>query len=133
MRGAVRHGDALLTGLLRCGHCGNKLHIQYPGPRSFRYECVSHRLDGEQSCSVMFGGLKADHLVSDAILRCLRPIGVRAAVQAIENLQGASDERVRHQELALEQARYEVARAPVATQKKSASPRAAAIHHSFTP
>lgn len=111
VRGAVRYGDALLTGLLRCGHCGNKLHIQYPGPRSFRYECVSHRLDGEQSCSVMFGGLKADHLVSEAILRCLRPMGIRAAVQAIENLKGASDERVRHQELALEQACYEVARA----------------------
>ena len=31
VRGAVKHGGALLAGLLRCGHCGAKLLAQYPG------------------------------------------------------------------------------------------------------
>src|SRR6266446_9442225 len=31
VRGAVRRGDLLLPGLLRCGHCGRKLHVHYSG------------------------------------------------------------------------------------------------------
>ena len=30
-RGSVRRGEALLSGLLRCGHCGRKLHVAYSG------------------------------------------------------------------------------------------------------
>jgi DNA invertase Pin-like site-specific DNA recombinase len=30
-RGSVRRGEALLAGLLRCGHCGRKLHVAYGG------------------------------------------------------------------------------------------------------
>ena len=30
-RGSVRRGEALLAGLLRCGHCGRKLHVAYSG------------------------------------------------------------------------------------------------------
>jgi DNA invertase Pin-like site-specific DNA recombinase len=32
VRGSVQHGEALLAGLLRCGHCGAKLLAQYPSP-----------------------------------------------------------------------------------------------------
>ncbi len=28
-RGAVREGELLLAGLLRCGHSGRKLHVHY--------------------------------------------------------------------------------------------------------
>jgi hypothetical protein len=30
-RGAARKGELLLSGLLRCGHCGRKLHVHYSG------------------------------------------------------------------------------------------------------
>src|SRR5437016_11391718 len=30
-RGAAREGELLLPGLLRCGHCGRKLHVHYGG------------------------------------------------------------------------------------------------------
>src|SRR5262245_37298941 len=30
-RGSIRRGEALLAGLLRCGHCGRKLHVAYSG------------------------------------------------------------------------------------------------------
>ena len=30
VRGSIKHGEALLAGLLRCGHCGAKLLAQYP-------------------------------------------------------------------------------------------------------
>src|SRR5258705_11046568 len=31
VKGAVRRGELLLAGLLRCGHCGRKLHVAYSG------------------------------------------------------------------------------------------------------
>jgi len=31
VKGAVRRGELLLAGLLRCGHCGRKLHVVYSG------------------------------------------------------------------------------------------------------
>jgi DNA invertase Pin-like site-specific DNA recombinase len=111
VRGSVRRGAALLSGLLRCGHCGAKLVVQYPGPTSIRYQCATRVLTREQPVCVMFGGLGADRAVTDQVLHCLEPLGLEAALQAIENLQGSDDERLRQQQLALEQARYEVARA----------------------
>ena len=59
----------------------------------------------------MFGGLRADRLVSEQLLQALAPFGIEAAVEAIESLQGASDERIQQKALALEHGRYEVTRA----------------------
>jgi excisionase family DNA binding protein len=111
VRGSVKHGEALLAGLLRCGHCGAKLLAQYPGPRVIRYQCSGYLLNRDHACCVMFGGLRADRLVSEQLLQCLTPFGIEAAFQAIETLQGASDERIQQKALALEHARYEVTHA----------------------
>jgi DNA invertase Pin-like site-specific DNA recombinase len=111
VRGSVKRGGALLAGLLRCGHCGAKLLAQYPGPTVIRYQCSGYMLNRERACCVMFGGLRADQRVSEQVLQCLSPLGIEAAIEAIVTLQGASDERICHKALALEQARYEVTRA----------------------
>ena len=111
VRGSVKRGGALLSGMLRCGHCGAKLLAQYPGPTVIRYQCGGYILDREASCCVSFGGLRADRMVAERVLECLKPLGIQAALQAIENLQGAGGERVHQKELALQQARYEVGRA----------------------
>lgn len=111
VRGSVRSGSALLSGLLRCGHCGAKLTVQYPGPTSIRYQCPTRILSREQSCCVMFGGLGADRMVVEEVLRCLEPLGLEAALTAIEKLQGAEDERLVQKRLALQRAGYEVSRA----------------------
>jgi DNA invertase Pin-like site-specific DNA recombinase len=65
VRGPIKHGEALLAGLLRCGHCGAKLLAQYPGPRVIRYQCSGYLLNRDHACCVMFGGLRADRLVSN--------------------------------------------------------------------
>lgn len=44
-------------------------------------------------------------------MQSLAPLGMEAAIEAIESLESASDERVQQKALALEQARYEVTRA----------------------
>jgi hypothetical protein len=110
VRGSIRSGSALLSGLLRCGHCGAKLTVTYPGGNSIRYQCPTNILS-RQSCCVSFGGLGADRLVAEQVLRCLQPLGLQAALQAIENLQGMEDGRLVQKRLALQQARYEVSRA----------------------
>jgi hypothetical protein len=110
VRGPIKHGEALLAGLLRCGHCGAKLLAQYPGPRVIRYQCSGYLLNRDHACCVMFGGLRADRLVSEQLMQSLAPFGIEAAIEAIESLQGASDERIQQKALALEHARYEVTR-----------------------
>jgi DNA invertase Pin-like site-specific DNA recombinase len=111
VRGSIKRGEALLAGLLRCGHCGARLLAQYPRPTVIRYQCSGYILNREQACCVMFGGLRADQQVAQQVLQCLAPLGVAAAMEAIVQTRSEQDARVHHQELALEQARYEVARA----------------------
>ena len=111
VRGSVRRGSALLPGLLRCGHCGAKLCVAYPGATSIRYQCTTRILSRGHACCVMFGGLGADRLVAEQVLRCLEPLGLEAALQAIGNLHGVEDERLAQKRLALQRACYEVSRA----------------------
>jgi hypothetical protein len=50
-------------------------------------------------------------LVSEQLMQSLAPLGMEAAIEAIESLESASDERIQQKALALEQAHYEVTRA----------------------
>ena len=108
--GSVKRGNALLVGLLRCGHRGGRILAQYPGPTSIRYQCFRHVLSRKVRC-LMSGGLRAEQQVAEQVLKCLSPLGVCAAVEAIGNLQDKVDERTNQKAMALEQARYEVTHA----------------------
>ncbi len=108
-RGAVRRGDALLAGLLRCGHCGRRLHVSYSGTDGFcvRYSCRgAHINHGTQTC-IAFGGMRVDAAVSAEVLRLLDPLGVEAALVAVATRDAEFADTRRQAELALEQARYE--------------------------
>ena len=113
VRGAVRRGEALLAGLFRCGHCGRKLHVAYSGKNgnTARYHCKGAQLNhGTQRC-ISFGALRVDQAVGAEVTRLLQPLGVTAALQAIETRNAEAAETLRQAELALEQARYEAVRA----------------------
>ena len=108
-RGSVRRGDALLAGLLRCGHCGRRLHVSYSGSVGFcvRYHCRgAHLYHGTERC-ISFGGLRVDAAVSENLLRALAPLGIEAALRAIDARAADNSEVCRQAELALSQARYE--------------------------
>jgi DNA invertase Pin-like site-specific DNA recombinase len=112
-RGSVRHGEALLAGLLRCGHCGRKLHVAYGGKKgdAGRYHCRGGHLNhGGERC-ISFGALRIDREVGAEVVDVLQPLGIEAAIGAIEAQHAIRGEKQRHVELALEQARYEAARA----------------------
>ncbi|MBV8653767.1 MAG: recombinase family protein [Alphaproteobacteria bacterium] len=110
VRGAVRRGELLLTGLLRCGHCGRKLHVSYGG-KAGRYLCNGGRVNhGTERC-ISFGGLRADHAVGTEVLRVLKPLGVDAAVKALEAQTSETSAARRQLDLELQQARFAVAHA----------------------
>lgn len=113
VRGAVRKGEALLTGLLRCGHCGRRLLVSYNGTKGDvgRYNCDATRSNPGADPCISFGALRVDEAVGAEIVRLLQPLGVEAAVHAITECEHQSGEKQRQLELALEQARYEAARA----------------------
>jgi DNA invertase Pin-like site-specific DNA recombinase len=109
VQGAVRAGAALLPGLLRCGHCGRKLKVRYSGdqPRT-QYYCVRPiEEDNAGKVCRTIGGKQLDDAISAEILRLLAPLGVEAALAAIESGQDRNHDQRRQAELALEAARYE--------------------------
>jgi excisionase family DNA binding protein len=112
VQGSIRSGEALLAGLLRCGHCGRKLTVMYGGGhgRVGRYLCRDPKISRTRTC-ISFGALRVDEAVCEEVLRRLQPLGIEAALKAIEAQGQAGDDVCRHVELSLEQARYEASSA----------------------
>ena len=108
-RGSVRRGEALLAGLLRCGHCGRRLHVSYSGTKGecVRYGCRGAHINHGAGQCIAFGGLRVDAAVGAEVVRLLSPLGVEAALKAIAIREEEASERHRQAELALTQARYE--------------------------
>ena len=84
---AIRAGQGLLVGLLRCGHCGRKLHVRYWGGSGThaRYLCKGDYDDGGQYC-IGFGGASVDRRFSQELLKVISSFGVEASLKAIEEL-----------------------------------------------
>jgi DNA invertase Pin-like site-specific DNA recombinase len=112
-RGALRRGTALLSGLLRCGHCGRKLHVAYSGAdgNTGRYHCRGgfHNHGGDRCIS--FGGMRIDRDIGLEVIERLQPLGIEAAFAAMETRGREAEAKRRQLELALEQVRFEVRRA----------------------
>jgi DNA invertase Pin-like site-specific DNA recombinase len=83
-RGAAKHGDALLAGILRCRRCGRKLTVRYTGARhdALRYSCSRGWMDNGEPRCIAFGGLKVDDAIATEVLRVVQPGAVEAAMQA---------------------------------------------------
>ena len=109
-RGAAREGELLLAGLVRCGHCGRKLHVHYGGKLG-RYNCggacANH---GTERC-ITVSGLSLDAAIAKEVLRVLEPLGIEAAIKTIEAQSSETTAAERQLDLSLQQARYEAAHA----------------------
>ena len=110
VKGAIRRGELLLPGLLRCGHCGRKLHVSYSGKLG-RYSCYGARTNHGTARCITISGLSIDAAVGAEVLRILKPLGIDAAVRAIETQTSETSAAQRQLELSLQQARYEAAHA----------------------
>jgi excisionase family DNA binding protein len=109
-RGAIRRGEALLSGLLRCARCGRKLHVRYSDGAA-RYQCVGAFNQLAAARCIIFSATRPDRMVSKEVLDRLQPLGVEAALAGIDARSKRSSEKRDQLEFALRQARYEAARA----------------------
>ena len=110
VRGAVRRGELLLAGLLRCGHCGRKMYVGYGG-KAGRYHCQGALVNHGTGRCISFGSLRADHAVGTEVLRVLKPLGIDAAVKALDAQTSETSAARRQLDLALQQARFSAAHA----------------------
>jgi excisionase family DNA binding protein len=113
VKGSVRGGEAMLGGLLRCGHCGGKLFVKYQGRDGShkRYQCVQKQNSEKERSCLSFGGYRVDRAVTEELMRVLSPIGLEASLNAIDKINDKSKNIMRQHELELEEARYEALRA----------------------
>jgi hypothetical protein len=95
---------------LRCGHCGRKLHVHYSG-KIGRYNCYGARTNHGAARCISISGLSIDTAISNEVLRVLKPLGIEAALKAIEAQSSTTTAAERQLELSLQQARYEAAHA----------------------
>jgi DNA invertase Pin-like site-specific DNA recombinase len=112
-RGSIRRGEALLAGLFRCARCGRKLTVSYSGKGgpTQRYVCRGASDQMAASSCLSFGGIRIDGAVAQEVLDRLQPLGIEAALAAM-NAHGDEELQKRRQlENALEQARFEATRA----------------------
>lgn len=109
---AIRAGQGLLVGLLRCGHCGRKLHVRYWGGTgtNARYLCKGDYDDGGQYC-IGFGGAMVDRRLSEELLKVISPLGVEASLKAMEELNSGEAAQRAALSSKLEQLEYEAKRA----------------------
>jgi DNA invertase Pin-like site-specific DNA recombinase len=109
---AIRAGQGLLVGLLRCGHCGRKLHVRYWGGSGThaRYLCRGDYDDGGQYC-LGFGGASVDRRLGQELLRVISPFGVEASLRALEELSAGDAAQRATLSSKLDQLEYEAKKA----------------------
>jgi excisionase family DNA binding protein len=87
------------------------VHYGSRGTHTQRYACRgAFSALAEMSC-ISFGGMRVDQVVGDEVLERVQPLGIEAALTAMKNLEREHSEKRLQLENALEQARFEAARA----------------------
>src|SRR2546425_1034685 len=88
----IRQGHGLLSGLLRCGRCGKKMHVRYWGKRGTdaRYLCAGDYKNGGMIC-IGFGGATVDRRFSQQLLDVISPYGIEASLKAIDSVNSEQD------------------------------------------
>jgi DNA invertase Pin-like site-specific DNA recombinase len=111
--GAVRHGPALLAGLVVCARCDCRLTVHYDDgeARLHTYECVERWTHyGEPKCQHLAGPC-LDAFVSQQVLRALEPAALELSLTATEHVEQERAELDRLWQQRRERAAYEVERA----------------------
>jgi DNA invertase Pin-like site-specific DNA recombinase len=109
---AVRSGQGILVGILRCGRCGRKLHVRYwgRGGTAARYACKGDYDSGGRYC-LAFGGGTVDRRFGEELLEVISTFGMEASLEAIEKLTGSDEARRGAFERQIQELEYEAQRA----------------------
>lgn len=109
---AVRGGQGILVGILRCGRCGRMLHVRYWGKSgtAARYACKGDYDAGGKYC-LAFGGSTVDRRFSEEFLKVVSLSGIRASLEAIKRFNAKNTDRRSAIERQAQQMEYEAQRA----------------------
>jgi DNA invertase Pin-like site-specific DNA recombinase len=112
-RGAVRKGQSLLVGLLRCRRCGRRLYVSYVGEAgsTVRYSCRGAALHHVTDRCITVSGMAVDRAVEREVLRVVEPAATEATFAALAAAAGQHEARRAALTLARQHAQYEVDRA----------------------
>jgi len=108
-KSAPKNGAALLTGLLRCMRCSQKLRVYYNSsrPGTSRYTCKGQVNTQKNGNCISFNGQLLEQLVVEEILRVVQPAAISAAEQAEALLSKENQKKQQSQVNALKQAEHE--------------------------
>lgn len=109
-RGSIRNGPAMLTGLLFCGRCGQKMQVRYTSGQCY-YVCCAQAVNyGGPPCQSL-SGRAVDERVSQLVLLALQPSALEVSLRVAQDIaaERARLEATWHKQL--ERAQYEVDRA----------------------
>lgn len=108
-RKSGRGGQALLTGIIRCGRCGRMMRVFYGSQQAHphRYICRGGMdLNGGKQC-IGAGGVRVDKAVAAQLIEAVSPLAIHAAVNATSQVTKADDDARKALEKEFEEARYE--------------------------
>jgi DNA invertase Pin-like site-specific DNA recombinase len=109
--GAVREGEALLAGVVRCGRCGKRMYVRYTRTGRPSYVCSTLRSDyGLPLCQSASAG-EIESWVAEQVLSALQPAALDASLTAAVAVEEQRQQLIRHWEQRIERARYEAQRA----------------------
>ena len=110
--GAVRHGPALLAGIVVCGTCNHRLQVRYGGSRTLHsYVCGRSVIDyGGDYCQYV-AGEPIDTFVTQWVLKALEPAALTLSLEATARLEHERQELTSLWQQRLERAAYESERA----------------------
>ncbi len=106
--GTPRDGAALLQGVAFCGKCGHQMRVRYSGKSQYPvYFCQRNPLRGESRECSSIRAAGVDGFVEARILEAIEPIGIEAAIGAMEELEARAEDLRRQWQHRIEQAQYE--------------------------
>ena len=108
-RKSARGGRALLTGLMRCGHCGRMMRVFYGAQKgaAHRYQCRGDDGHVGAGLCIGIGGMRIDRAIAGQVIEAVSDRAVEAAIFASEQVVRVNRDVIAALERDLEGARYE--------------------------
>ncbi|MDQ3928852.1 MAG: recombinase family protein [Chloroflexota bacterium] len=106
--GAVREGGALLAGLVVCGRCGHKMHLDYKGQgRRPRYYCNGMLQDYAGATCQYLNGEPIEQVVVGAFFEAIRPAELDLLDEVLKARQEDRERTARQHAEQVKRAEYE--------------------------
>lgn len=108
-KGAPRMGSALLSGLVFCGKCGQRMQTHYSRPR-FSYGCSRLHMDYAEPVCQFCVGQPVDRWVVEQVLEALKPASLEVSLATLQHLEQDRKDLEKLWRQRLERAHFEAER-----------------------